>query len=97
MQTVRLHSSKFTPRNDAVLVKVVPIGEETINEIIVSLGPNSVLDRPTSGHVVSVGRDVKDIFVNDEAFWDLSDGIDIKFDDGDFTLLRQNRVLCVRR
>lgn len=89
-------STNFKPRQDAILVSVQPIGEETINEIIVSLGPNSVLDRPTSGKVVSVGSDVKNIIVNDEVFWDIADGIDMEFDDGHFMLIKEQRILCMR-
>ena len=89
-------STNFKPLSGAILVEVTPISEETVNEIVVSLGPNSILDRPTSGIVKRVGDDVKHIIENDEVFWDIADGIDMEFDDGHFMLIREQRILCMR-
>jgi co-chaperonin GroES (HSP10) len=95
-QKVNIQSSQFKPHSDSLLVKVSDISEETINDIIVALGPKSVMDRPTQGIAVRVGEDIPDIKVGDEAFWDVANGVDFIFDDGNFVLLRYNSVLCIR-
>ena len=55
---------EFGPREDLVVVRVKPIDETKVKAesgIIIAVEPSKVLDRPTSGEVVSIGPKVETI------------------------------------
>lgn len=64
--------------------------------ILLTVNPSIVDDRPTSGIVISKGSKVLDFNINDEVYFDYSNGHDIYFDDNKeewYILLRKKSIL----
>lgn len=100
-QAVNLESTEFQPKNEYILVKPQELdkGEKkTESGLIIAIAQNqSALDRPTSGTVVSVGKDIEDIKEGDFILWPNTDGLDLEFNDGKFMLLRYKSVIGSRK
>jgi co-chaperonin GroES (HSP10) len=97
-QQVNLLSSEFQPKNEYILVKPEEIKQQTektlASGLILAIQPKStLLTRPTSGPVVAVGSDIEDIKEGDFILWPGTDGLDLEFIDGIFTLLRYKSVI----
>ena len=94
IQEIFIKSSEFQAKNEFLLVKPQEAPKETVTEsgIILALH-KSVLDVPTSGTVINLGQDIKDIKEGDFVMWPNTDGIDIKFNDGEFKLLRYKSII----
>lgn len=95
-QKVYIESTEFQPKNEFILVKPEELKTEetTSSGLVISLNKNNrALDRPTSGRVIAVGKDIEDIPVGTFVFWPTTDGIDFEFNDGDFMLLRYASIL----
>lgn len=96
-QEVHMESTEFTPRKDTVLALYEVLEEEketlTAGGIILKTEKRSSLERTTFGKVVSVGQDISWISPNDTVVWANTDGINLKFNDGEFILLRENSIL----
>lgn len=94
-QEVNILSSEFQPKNEYVLVKPVKLESEKKTEsgLIIALKPSSSLERPTSGTVVAVGKDIEDITEGMFILWPGTDGLDIIFTDGEFVLLRYKSII----
>lgn len=101
MQRVKINSTKFQPRNEYILVKPVELdkGEETTESgIVLSFSQNnSIVDRPTTGEVVEIGKDIEDIEKGMFVVWPETDGIDLEFDDGEFMLLRDTSIIGIKK
>jgi len=93
-QEVQLLSSEFKAKNEYLLIKPEELPTERVTQsgLIIAI-KQSVLDRPSSGAVITVGSDIKDIEPGDFVLWPNTDGLDIKFIDGDFVLLRYKSVI----
>jgi co-chaperonin GroES (HSP10) len=99
-QRVYLKSAEFQPRNDFILIKPIELktDEATESGIIISINShNSVLDRSTSGEVVDIGKDIKDVEIGSIILWPGTDGLDIEFDDGVFMLLRYESIIGTKK
>ena len=94
-QRVDLHSFNFKPKNEYLLVKPAarPTESTTESGLVIALRPQTSVDRPTSGVVLSVGSDITDIKENDFVLWPNTDGLDIEFTDGIFILLRYKSII----
>lgn len=94
-QLVDIKSTEFQPKNEYVLVKPAEQQTEKTTEsgLVISVAPKSVLDRPSSGTVISVGSDIEDIAENDFVLWPSTDGLDLEFTDGDFMLIRYKSII----
>ena len=97
-QQVNLLSNEFQPKNEYILVKPEelkkPTEKITDSGIVLAIQPKvSSLTRPTSGPVIAVGKDISDIKEGDFILWPGTDGLDIEFIDGVFTLLRYKSVI----
>jgi len=96
-QQVSIESTEFQPKNEYVLVKPEELetGEKkTESGLIIAIHQNqSALDRPTSGTVVSVGKDIDDIVEGDFILWPGTDGLELEFTDGEFMLLRYKSII----
>lgn len=93
IQEINLKSTEFQPKNEFILVKPVEIQERvTESGLVIAIKP-SVLDVSTSGTVVNVGKDIEDISEGDFIIWPASDGIELRFTDGLFRLLRYKSVI----
>ena len=53
----------------------------------------SVVDRPTFGKVISVGKGVDETLVGNNIIWIEQDGIDIELMDGGFIILKLRSIL----
>jgi co-chaperonin GroES (HSP10) len=97
-QIVHLFSNEFQPKNNFILVKPAEHKKEAVTQtgIIIPINQSS-LDRPTSGTVVSVGSDIKDISENTFVLWPNTDGLDIEFIDGIFILLQYKSIIGFKK
>jgi len=89
-------SCKFIPEPGLLLVqpRELPKGEVVENGLVVELEQNnSIVDRPTLGKVISVGKDVPDSYINRHCIWIEQDGIDIELQDGRFLVLKIKSLL----
>jgi chaperonin GroES len=96
-QYVQIKSTEFQPKNEFLLVKPAEVErteQKTESGIVLAIKPQvSSLDRPSSGTVLAIGRDIEDIKEGDFVLWPNTDGIDLEFTDGVFTLLRYKSVI----
>ena len=96
IQRVKIKSTEFQPKNEYVLIKPEELDKEETTEtglVLISNANTSIVDRPTSGTVVSVGNDIEDIKVGMFILWPGTDGLDLEFDDGVFLLLRYKSII----
>jgi len=95
-QQISIDSSEFQPKNEYMLIEPAdkPSEKTTDAGIIIPLMNTSVVNsRPTSGTVISVGSDIKDIEVGDFVMWPNTDGLDLSFDDGEYMLMRYESII----
>ena len=97
-QKVQIKSSEFQPKNEFILVQPEELQSEGVTESgIVFVTEHSPSDRPTSGTVIAVGKDIDDISEGDYIMWPNTDGIDLGFTDDDCVLLRYESVIGTKR
>lgn len=100
-QYVQILSTEFQPKNEFLLVKpqaAERTEQKTESGIVLAINPQkSSLDRPSSGSVIAVGSDIEDIKEGDFVLWPNTDGIDLEFVDGVFTLLRYKSVIGTKK
>lgn len=98
-QRVYVKSTEFQPQQDLILVKVVELHQEekSASGLIISIKKESVINRPTSGEVISIGSKVENVQIGDFVFWPTADGIDFEFDDGNFLLLRDVSIIGTKK
>jgi chaperonin GroES len=94
-------ATKFTPLHDRILVRRVEEAETTRGGIII---PDSAKDKPQEGEVIAVGKgkiseegkvrplDVKD---GDRILFGKYSGTEIKIDNEDYIIMREEEVLGV--
>ena len=99
--TVDLASTDFQPKNEYLLVFAQPLEQEVDKKsqggIIMPAPTRSSLDRPTSGTVIAVGRDIDDILPGDFVLWPGTDGLDMEFTDGVHMILRYKSIIGPRK
>ena len=98
MQRINILSKDFVPQDEYVLVRPFDMQKEetTAGGIVLQVEETS-LSRPTHGEIISIGSNVTLVPSSGEAFWPETDGLDLKFDDGKFVLLRKKSIVGVRR
>ena len=94
-------AAKFTPLHDRILVRRIEEGETTRGGIII---PDSAKEKPQEGEVVSAGKgkineegkvrplDVKE---GDRILFGKYSGTEIKLDEQEYLILREDEVLGV--
>jgi len=97
-QEVKINSTEFQPRNEYMLIQAEApdFGEKKTEGGIIIPAQQQVSindSRPSSGTVVSVGKDIDDIAVGDFVLWPNTDGLDLEFLDGPFILMRNQSVI----
>lgn len=97
-QEVQLLSTEFQSKNEFLLVKPAELPTEQVTEsgLILAIKP-SVIDRPSSGTVINVGSEILDINPGDFVLWPNTDGLDLKFIDGDFMLIRYKSIIGFKK
>lgn len=92
-----MKSTEMKPISDHVLVKPVPLetGEAVSDTgIVVELEQNnSIIDRPTEGTVIAVGKQTEEIETGMFVMWLETDGQDIELEDGNFLILKERSIL----
>jgi len=98
MKHENLHSSAFLLEDGLLLVKPQELntGEVQENGIVLEMSQNtSVVDRPTIGKVISIGKDIDNKYLNETIIWVKQNGIDILLKDGHFLILKVDSVLAI--
>ncbi|NDV61276.1 co-chaperone GroES [Puniceicoccales bacterium CK1056] len=90
---------KITPLGDRVLVKTVSVEEEVKGGIII---PDSAKEKPTTAEVLALGNGKKDgekyefsVKVGDTVIISKYGGTQVKYDDVEYTILREDDILGV--
>lgn len=97
-ETKELKSSEFIPLDEFLLVRPKELEKVEKSEFGIIIAQNrSLLDRPVSGTVISVGCKITDIKPGDYVLWPQTDGIDIEFEDGKFMLLRYKSLIGYKK
>ena len=93
--------AKFTPLHDRLLVRRIEEGETTRGGIII---PDSAKEKPQEGEVISVGKgksnDEGKVFPlavkeGDRILFGKYSGTEIKIDNEDFVIMREEEVLGI--
>jgi len=90
---------KFRPLHDRVVVKRIDAEEKTAGGIII---PDTAKEKPQEGEVVAVGagkmekgrRIPLDVKVGDRILFGKYTGSDIKIDDQEYLILREEEILA---
>lgn len=89
----------ITPLGDRVLVKTVSVEEEVKGGIII---PDSAKEKPTTAEVLALGNGKKDgeayefsVKVGDTVIISKYGGTQVKYDDEEYTILREDDILGV--
>jgi chaperonin GroES len=94
-------ATKFTPLHDRILIRRVEEAETTRGGIII---PDSAKDKPQEGEVISVGKGKiseegkvrpLDVKVGDRILFGKYSGTEIKIDDEEFLIMREEEVLGI--
>jgi len=89
------------PLHDRVVVKRLEEGEVIKGGIII---PDTAKEKPTEGEVIAVGagkmqddgkRSPMDVKVGDRILFGKYSGTEIKIDDQDYTIMREEEILAV--
>ena len=90
---------KIRPLGDRVLVKPVEVAEEVKGGIII---PDSAKEKPTTAEVLALGTGKKDgedyaftVSVGDQVIISKYGGTQVKFEDVEYTILREDDILGV--
>ena len=83
---------KITPLGDRVLVRSVEEEEQVKGGIII---PDSAKEKPTTAEVVAAGSAVKNVKVGDRVLISKYGGTQVKYDDVEYTILREDDILGI--
>lgn len=90
---------KITPLGDRVIVKPVEAGEEVKGGIII---PDSAKEKPTTAEVLALGNGKKDgevhefsVKVGDRVIISKYGGTTVKYEDVEYTILREDDILGI--
>ena len=90
---------KIQPLGDRVLVKPVDVEEEVKGGIII---PDSAKEKPTTAEVLALGNGKKDgetyefsVSVGDKVIISKYGGTQVKYDDVEYTILREEDILGI--
>ena len=90
---------KIQPLGDRVLVKTVNVQEEVKGGIII---PDSAKEKPTTAEVLALGNGKKDgetyefsVKVGDTVIISKYGGTQVKYDDQEYTILREDDILGI--
>lgn len=90
---------KITPLGDRVLVKPVSVDEEVKGGIII---PDSAKEKPTTAEILALGTGKKDgedyaftVKVGDTVIISKYGGTQVKYEDVEYTILREDDILGI--
>lgn len=98
-QRLYINSNEFQPTEGLVLIKAIQLKKEETSStgIILSIRKESVVERPTAGEVITVGTECVNAEIGAIVFWDMTSGLDIEFDDGEFILIRDKTIVGTKK
>lgn len=97
-ETKEIKSTEFVPLSEFLSVKPKELETEIKSDSGIILEQNrSCLDRPGSGEVLAVGKDITDIKPGDYVVFPNTQGIDVEFSDGKFLLLRYKDLIGFKK
>ena len=98
-QRLYINSTDFKPTEGLVLIKAIQLKKEETSSsgIILSIRKESVVERPTAGEVITVGTECTNAKIGTIVFWDMTSGLDIEFDDGEFILIRDKTIVGTKK
>lgn len=80
----------FKPLMDRVLAELVEDEKKTESGIII---PDTAKEKPQKGKVVAVGEDVELVQEGDEILFAKYSGNELKFDNKDYIILKEDEIL----
>jgi chaperonin GroES len=96
-----MSKTKFTPLHDRLLVRRIEEGETKFGGIII---PDSAKEKPQQGEVIAVGKGKSndegkvfplDVKAGDQILFGKYSGTEIKLDNEDFLIMREEEVLGI--
>ena len=98
-QRLYINSNEFQPTDGLVLIKAIQLKKEETSSsgIILSIRKESVVERPTAGEVIAIGTECTNAKIGTVVFWDMSSGLDIEFNDGEFILIRDKTIVGTKK
>lgn len=98
-QRLYINSDEFIPTEGLALIKAIELKKEETSTtgIILSIRKESVIERPTAGEVISIGKDCLNAEVGKIVFWDMQSGLDLEFNDGMFILIRDKTIVGTKK
>lgn len=81
------------PLNNFIIVEVQKVERKTASGIFIA--GSDTIDTTNKGNVVAVGNNVKDIKDGDIVLFTRDCGIPVKFDEKDYLILNQDKILAV--
>lgn len=98
-QRLYINSEDFQPTEGLVLIKAIQLKKEETSSsgIVLSIRKESVVERPTAGEVITIGADCVNAKIGSIVFWDMTSGLDIEFDDGEFILIRDKTIVGTKK
>ena len=82
----------FKPLGDRLLVERIEEMSTTASGIII---PDNAKDKPSQGKVVAIGSEVEEISVGDTIVFGKYAGTEVKIEDEEFLIMREDDVLGV--
>lgn len=98
-QRLYVNSTDFEPTEGLVLIKAIELKKEetSASGLIISIRKESVIERPTAGEVITIGKDCENAKIGTIVFWDMQSGLDLEFDDGQFILIRDKTIIGTKK
>lgn len=88
--TVNTSATKFQPMFGRILVERTE--ERTASGIII---PDTTKTKPSQGKIVSIAKEVESVKAGDEILFGRYSGIEIKLDQKDYLILKENEVFGI--
>lgn len=97
-ETKEIKSTDFVPLSVFLSVRPKSLEKEVKSESGIILSQTrSVTERPGSGEVIAVGKDIEDIKAGDYVVFPNTQGIDVEFSDGQFLLLKYTDLIGFKK
>ncbi len=82
----------MTPLKNKVVVELVAIKEETSSGLI---RPETAKEKPQEGIALAIGKDVKEIKVNDKIIFGKFTGFDVEVGEKKYIIINEDDILAI--
>ncbi len=99
IQRIYNNHNEYQPTEGLVLVRTIELKKEEVSSggIITEIRKESVIERPTYGEVLAVGKDCLNANIGQIVFWDMQSGLDLQFEDDKLMLIRDKTIIGVKK